>query len=82
MQISIKKSIHKQTIYGAGVHYLRRNNMRYLCMAVQAGQEKKLVRIFLAKKWLVDKGCPPNIAAAMFSSAIASDRNREIKQEV
>ena len=54
--------------------------MRYLCMAVQAGPEKKLVRIFLAKKWLVDKGCPPNIAAAVFTSAIASDRNRTDKQ--
>lgn len=54
--------------------------MRYLCMAVQAGQDKKLVRIFLAKKWLIDKGCPPNIAAAVFSSAIASDRKREARQ--
>ena len=50
--------------------------MQYLCMAVQAGKEKKLVRIFLAKKWLVEKGCPPIIAAAVFSSAIESDRQR------
>lgn len=70
MNINFKRSTFQNVTFGAGICFDPINGKRYCGMAVMAGQTKKIVRVMAARKWLVEHGCPVNLARNVVSHAL------------